>query len=616
MLKADLSIIMNFNRFLSFALLPLLGISAWLSYDLYQLAAQQQLWGYRPLALFASGWTFLVLGVILLRAKLYSREAEWRRLGLAFMSGGLLGLGFPGILPFPALLFIGFIPLLVLEKELSEQPRAGNKVFVYAYVAFVTWNILTTWWVANSAMAAGIFAIAANSLFMAIVFWLFHRTRKAMPRSGYLSLVAYWLSFEYLHLNWDLTWPWLTLGNGFAQFPAWVQWYEYTGVFGGGLLILLMNILLFRQWQRYRMGAPANRREWAIAIGLVVLPSLWSLWRYSSYEEQGKTADVVVVQPNYEPHYEKFNIPDGIQIDHFLELSARLTDSLTDYVVFPETSFGFVETSQVNEYGPVIRMREFMRLFPKLKIITGLEAYHDFKSGEPHSDAVRLRNRGAQTVYFETMNAAVQLSNETEEVPLYKKSKLVPGPEKFPLKNILFFMEAAVDHLGGTTAGLATQRERSVFSSSSGRIGPAICYESVFGEYYTGYVRKGAQAIFIMTNDGWWDDTPGHRQHLQFASLRAIETRRSIARSANTGISAFINQRGDILQATPYGEDAVIRDKIHLNDAITFYVVWGDLIARIAVFTALLLLLNSVVRRRGDRQVIPVNQPVFTPQVA
>ncbi len=555
-----------------------------------QLAAREQLWGYRPMGLFVTAWTFLLVGGTWMGSAIFRQPANWQPLGLAVGSGVLLGLGFPGLLPFPLLLFTGFIPLLVLEAKLYDQPRSGGKVFAAAYIAFVTWNIVATWWVANSAMAAGIFAIAANSLFMAVVFWAFHRTRKALPKSGYLSLIAYWLAFEYLHLSWDLTWPWLTLGNGFAQFPAWVQWYEYTGVFGGGLLILVMNLLLFRQWQRYRKGEATNRREWLIIGALLLLPSVWSLWRYSTYKEEGKTADVVVVQPNYEPHYEKFSIPERVQLDQFLKLSAEYTDSLTDYLVYPETSFGYVETSHVNEYGAIERLRQFMQAFPKLKLITGLEAYHDFQPGEPLSDAVRERSRGGTTVYFETMNAAVQLSNDTPEVPVYKKSKLVPGPEKFPLKKLFFFMEAAVDHLGGTTAGLATQPERSVFSSNSGKIGPAICYESVFGEYYTGYIHKGAQAIFIMTNDGWWDNTPGHRQHLQFASLRAIETRRSIARSANTGISAFLNQRGDILQPTRYSEEAVIRGTIHLNDRLTFYVKWGDLIAHLAVVVTLGLL--------------------------
>ena len=133
-------------------------------------------------------------------------------------------------------------------------------------------------------------------------------------------------------------------------------------------------------------------------------------------------------------------------------------------------------------------------------------------------------------------------------------------------------------------------------SSSRARIAPVICYESIFGEYHNGYIKKGAQAIFIMTNDGWWDNTAGHRQHLYFASLRAIETRRGIARSANTGISAFVNQRGDILQPTKYGEAVAIKGSLHLNDAITFYVRWGDIIARVALFLTAIFLLNTIVK--------------------
>ena len=109
------------------------------------------------------------------------------------------------------------------------------------------------------------------------------------------------------------------------------------------------------------------------------------------------------------------------------------------------------------------------------------------------------------------------------------------------------------------------------------------------------------QALFILTNDGWWDDSPGFRQHLKFASLRAIETRRSIARSANTGSSGYINQRGDIVEATEYEVDAVLNSKIKFNDEITFYAKWGDFIARISGLLAILLLLNSIVHRVTKR---------------
>ena len=126
---------------------------------------------------------------------------------------------------------------------------------------------------------------------------------------------------------------------------------------------------------------------------------------------------------------------------------------------------------------------------------------------------------------------------------------------------------------------------------------PVICYESIFGEYVTGYVQKGAELIFIITNDGWWKNTPGYKQHMSFARLRAIETRRSIARSANTGISCFINQRGDVSQPTGWWVDAAIKGTINANDEITFYVKYGDYIARISLFVSALLLLNLVVRK-------------------
>ena len=100
--------------------------------------------------------------------------------------------------------------------------------------------------------------------------------------------------------------------------------------------------------------------------------------------------------------------------------------------------------------------------------------------------------------------------------------------------------------------------------------------------------------LFIITNDGWWKDSPGHRQHFTFATLRAIETRREIARSANTGISGFINQRGDVLMRTKYWEPDAIRHTMNANSKLTFYVKFGDYISRFCYYTGLMLLLASI----------------------
>jgi len=584
------------NRPIRITLLVILAlIAVGAAYSMWLRTQEELLWGYRPLVLFLSFWLFWT-GLV--RPGFFRKGRPYRWLGLSALSAVLLSVGFPDLLPLPVLLFVGWVPLLLVEREIAREVerRSGWEVAKYAYFTFVLWNILTTYWVANTALAAGIVAILLNAALMVIPFWLFHLARKAMPALGYAAFIAFWITFEYFHLNWELTWPWLTLGNGFAEVPAWVQWYEYTGVFGGTLWILTANILALQVWLK-RKEIQAWRWP-AVRLGLwLLLPLAFSLWRYATYEEKGTPIDVIVVQPNFEPHYEKFAISPSRQLDRFLRLSDSLLDEQVQYIVYPETVFGGLELTRLNQFSLIRGIRDHFKAYPGLHLVTGLDAYRIYAPGEPKGEAVRQHVRSpGDTTFYESSNIAAQITMGEEDIQLYLKSKLVPGPENFPYNELLWFFEPVVDQLGGTTAGLATQPERSVFISTA-PIGPVICYESVFGEYYGGYVRQGAQAIFIMTNDGWWDNTAGHRQHLHFASLRAIETRRSIARSANTGISAFISQRGDIRQPTAYGETTAIRQQILLNDALTLYVRMGDMIGRVAMFLAALILLNVLARR-------------------
>jgi apolipoprotein N-acyltransferase len=122
-------------------------------------------------------------------------------------------------------------------------------------------------------------------------------------------------------------------------------------------------------------------------------------------------------------------------------------------------------------------------------------------------------------------------------------------------------------------------------------VAPIICYESVYGNYVNGYVTNGAQFLAIITNDAWWHETQGHKQHLSFAQLRAIETRRDVARSANTGISAFINQKGEVTQQSKYGEKIALKGTVQLNNKLTFYVQQGDYLAKLAIGIGFILLL-------------------------
>ena len=141
-------------------------------------------------------------------------------------------------------------------------------------------------------------------------------------------------------------------------------------------------------------------------------------------------------------------------------------------------------------------------------------------------------------------------------------------------------------NLGVTVASLGTDKERVAFSNpyNKGKLAPIICYESIYGEFVTDYVKKGANFLGIMTNDSWWGVTEGHKQLLSYAKLRAIETRREIARAANSGISAHINAKGEIMADTFYGDQTALFAKVNLYDTMTFYTRAGDLLSRFSLF--------------------------------
>ena len=574
---------------------PLAGLAALLlaaatAYWMYLRNAAGLLWGYRPLLFYLAA----IAGIVLLGTRRNDRAADRRRL-LSAGSGLLLGLGFPGYLPLPFLLLFAWVPLFIVERELRGQPRSFRRLFGHALLAFLLYNVVATFWVFNTGVAAGLIANVLNALLMTLPWLAFHWTARRSPGVAYLALGAFWISFEYLHHHWDLNWPWLTLGNGFMQFPALVQWYELTGVFGGTAWIIAANWLTYR-WLRHPFPRPLP--AWPLVA--ILLPLGGSLVRYLTYAEPpGETVTVAAVQPNFEPHFEKFNGDYDAQLDTFLRLSrAALAEGALDYLAFPETSFGRVNERTPLD-GPALRtLAGELADAPLRHLITGVDAHYIFAPGEAVSPNVRYQPRGdGSQLAFEAINGALQFDPATGDFQTYRKGVFVPGAESFPFAGALFFLQPLMDQLGGTVAGRATQPRRSVFTGAA-RIAPVICYESVFGEYFTGYVRQaGAQAAVVVTNDGWWDDTPGFRQHLWLSSLRAIETRRAIVRSANVGACAFVNQRGDVVSRTAYDRAGYLRGQLKLSDAVTPYVRYGDLIARVSLLLAGMLLLTNLARQ-------------------
>jgi apolipoprotein N-acyltransferase len=500
------------------------------------------------------------------------------------------------------ILLFALVPLFFVEDYLYEnrQTNRSYKAFLYALITFYTWNLLTTWWIWNSTEVGMFVATIVNTMLMSLIFWLFHITKRNTGYGpGYFGLIVYWLVYEHFYMNGEINWPWLNLGNGFMFDIHIIQWYEITGAFGGTLWVLLSNIFLFillKHIIAYR-SLKTKIPLLIIWVLLVIIPITASLIRFYTYEETENPREIVVIQPNIDPYNEKFGgMEASRQMDILLDLASSKGTPETDYFVAPETFItNNVWEHNIRDNPSIQRIYDYLKDYPGAIFITGLiyyEMYPDAASASPTAQSIP-----GTDILYDSYNAAIQLDT-TGNIQIYKKSKLVVGVEKMPYPEYFRFLEKLTIRLGGTFRSHGTQDYRNCLFSPVDSIGVAtvICYESVFGEFVTEYIKAGANYIFVITNDGWWGDTPGHRQHHGFSCLRAIETRRSVARSANTGISSFINQKGEILQRTEYWVPDVIRGEINANDKYTFYVKHGDFIARAAYFFALIVLVYTIVR--------------------
>ena len=518
---------------------------------------------------------------------------------LSLISALLLSISWPtyGI---PFFIFFAFVPLLLMEQEISKFSKIHKKgwaVFGLTYLAFFIWNVVTTGWLyhaknpdGNNSLLAVAIPVIVNSLLMSLVFQLYYWYKKV--RGTYFGLVffvAIWLSFERFHLNWEFTWPWLNLGNAFSEYPQLIQWYDTIGATGGSFWILLINVFAFytlRIWQAGRIRKDLVKNI-SILVAIIVLPLLISIYKYNSYQEKpvGEVT-TLLLQPKLDPYTEKYS-KDSLQIlGELLSLAEENSKTKVDFFIAPETAFpgnGSLSENGFNKSTSIAIAKEFLGKHPQSIFLTGAST-HKFLFDE--ADTEDYSTKIQEGVWVNSYNSALQII-PNQEVEVYHKAKLVPGVEIFPyiryLKPILG--DAMLD-FGGANSSLGIDKERKVFSNrfNKAKMAPIICYESIYGEYVTDYVKNGANLLAIMTNDSWWDNTEGHKQLLSYARLRAIETRREIVRAANSGISAHINARGDILQDTFYDDRTALLVKANLLEEKSIYTKIGDLISRIAIF--------------------------------
>ena len=523
---------------------------------------------------------------------------------LTALSAVLLSL--PWLVPHTgALALVAFVPLLCAEA-VAEQCKVRAS-WIYPAAAFVAWNAATTFWVCNATVGGGIFAILANAAQMLLIWLLFRLARKRLPGVvPYIFLAAMWIAWERRYFSVEISWPWLTLGGAFAQSTRTVQWYEYTGMLGGSLWVWLSNLGIFGllvavsdgYWQRWNKLARA-----CASIGIILViagPVVASKMIWSSYGERSEgELEVVIGQPNFDP-YQKFESMSqaeqtAVLLDGFADaLSARPAGPVL--LLAPETFTGDIFLNQPEASRTLQSIRTFLGAHPGAEMLLGASTYDIYATHAAPDILARQYGDG----WILSHNSAV-MATASDPIEVYHKSKLVVGTELTPYPKIFVPLDDWLSRKMGVSGLMGRcigQEEVSLLHFGPQRVplGCAVCYESVYGEYCTEYVKAGAQAMTIITNDAWWGDTPGYRQHLNFARLRAIELRRDIARCGNTGISCFIDQRGEIQDQSSWWTRETLSGQVNLSTEQTAFVRHGDLVGRVCMLMFLLLAAMLLVR--------------------
>jgi apolipoprotein N-acyltransferase len=518
---------------------------------------------------------------------MFKRMNKYTLTTLSVSGGVLSGLAWrewcPGLI-----LLCSFVPFFLIGNYLykNQERYSPNAVFLYFLPGFVIFALITLGWIRVISLTAAVCMILTAAFLMAFTMWLSHRIRLREGNvQGYLSLIALWLTLEFVCLRIPVLSPWINLGNGLAKDIRFIQWYEVTGTAGGTLWILLSNLFLAELLAHSAVKNSKKRMYLSLWLIIVLVPSVFSVIRYNTIESSpGPGDEAVIVQPNFDPYEEKFMIPFEEQLRKVLDMAKPFISSSTDWLVTPETTvYDPVDETTLNDNNYIRMIRDYISERPHLSVVTGMVTFT--------SSAGSVRP-GISSDAREYYNSSLKI--DSGKVPeVYHKSKLVPGFEFIPSSGFFGVLSRLLPELGGMNLGYSTQETRTCFENrdKSRKIAPLICYESAFGEYVTDFIREGAGAIFIITNDGWWKNTIGYQQHLSFSSIRAIETRRPVIRSANTGISCFIDIRGKITNKSEWWVPSVIKGNFVYEDRLTPYVRFGDYLMYMACVISILTLL-------------------------
>lgn len=488
--------------------------------------------------------------------------------------------------------FIAFIPLFFAADYILSYKRPLLTFALQLLVALVVFYLWVGLWILQTANLGFLLAFAIVLPFLLLVpFYILFK--KKGNKYAALYFIAAWLTVEMIQSYFQLGSPFYNLGNNLGANPKIIQWYEFTGASGGTLWILAVNFLVYS----FIKTLITDRKRWiqksAVLLAVLFIPVIISSIIYSNYKEKGAPSEVLVVHPSTDNRDVKYRKNIYELMDIYLDIMLPELTERTEYVVLPETAItnaGWVKNLNRNKVFNYFH--EHTDSFPDLKLVTGAVAYEEIpnvKKINNYKKIPGIRYSENYKTWYYTYNAALHIE-KNQPVQMRVKEGLVPFQEYAPYPLIL----PRISPVGIDFQFSPRENNREVFTSSNNlKTASIICYEVVFSRIFYEAARNGAQAFFVMLNEGWYESEKVPRQFLQLSVIKAIETRRSIAHASNLGISAFINQRGEVITKTQSKTADFLKHEIKMNRKTTFIARIGNYIGILSFITIIFMMTNK-----------------------
>ena len=533
-------------------------------------------------------------------------------ISLALSTGVLFGCSFP---PFPLgiLASVSLVPLLLAIERLHSL-RAQ---FLYSYISFFAASCIALYWVGGFThgkdpflMMAGGLVLLWEPVFFGVIVLTYAFVRRNFGLVvGLLSLPFIWVTYEWLYALGEFAFPWLTMGNSQTFQLEKIQFADVTGVYGISFWLLLLNVLSFGFiLLATRPGGTSRVRNSAMICAAILLVYIApDFYRPSpalarAAKNSGRRLTVGIVQPNIDP-WDKWEASKTLsarwdQVQKYLSVTRNQVREGAQMSVWPETAILFDLPREGREMTQLGETLDSLNV----SLISGYINYRYYEDGKAPATSSIIRGT---SIHYDSYNSILFLEPGSWQVQSYDKMRLVPFAERIPYASAIpFLIEPLRWGVGVSNWGIGT--DSTVFKDRIHRdqFLAMVCYESIFPEFVGSFVRRGAEFLVFITNDSWWGNTSGARQHCQYAVLRAIENRRWVVRCANGGISCFIDPYGIMVDKTSMYTEASIVRTIQPLDEQTFYTRHGDWFARVCgvisaafVFTALMNLLRSLIMK-------------------